>query len=182
MGKGWKIFLSISFFFLIIILTISILSYRLFNKSLPKTTGSTVLTILNQPVEVYRDEYGVPHIFAGNESDLFRAAGFVAAQDRLWQMDFSRRVANGQLSEIFGEITVDHDKFVRIWGFKRTAEEIVEILSPESRLALNAYADGVNAFIETHTKQLPIEFSLLNYQPEKWKIEDSIAFVRLMGW
>jgi len=182
MGKGWKIFLSISFFFLIIILTISILSYRLLNKSLPKTTGSTVLTILNQPVEVYRDEYGVPHIFAGNESDLFRAAGFVAAQDRLWQMDFSRRVANGQLSEIFGEITVDHDKFVRIWGFKRTAEEIVEILSPESRLALNAYADGVNAFIETHTKQLPIEFSLLNYQPEKWKIEDSIAFVRLMGW
>ncbi|MCH6560527.1 penicillin acylase family protein [candidate division KSB1 bacterium] len=182
MTKVWRIFLSISAFFLIIITTIAILSYRLLNKSLPKMAGSMALSILNQPVEVYRDEYGVPHIFAGNESDLFRAAGFVAAQDRLWQMDFSRRVANGQLSEIFGETTVEHDKFVRIWGFKRTAEKIVEILSPESLLALKSYAEGVNAFIESHSEQLPIEFSLLKYKPEKWKIEDSIAFVRLMGW
>ena len=182
MAKGWRIFLSISAFFLIIILTISILSYRLLNKSLPKMGGSLVLSILNQPVEVYRDEYGVPHIFAGNESDLFRAAGFVTAQDRLWQMDFSRRVANGELSEIFGEAAIEHDKFVRIWGFKRTAEKIVEILSPESREALKAYAEGVNAFIESYSEQLPIEFLLLKYKPEKWKIEDSIAFVRLMGW
>ena len=182
MAKGWRIFLSISAFFFIIILTISILSYRLLNKALPKTDGSLVLNILNQPVEVYRDEYGVPHIFAANESDLFRAAGFVTAQDRLWQMDLNRRVAKGELSEIFGEAAVEHDKFVRIWGFSRTAEKIVEILSPESREALKAYAEGVNAFIESYPEQLPIEFSLLKYKPEKWKIEDSIAFVRLMGW
>ncbi len=182
MAKGWRIFLSIATFFLIIILTTFFLSYRLLNKSLPKTDGSLALNILNQPVEVYRDEYGVPHIFAGNESDLFRTAGFVTAQDRLWQMDFNRRVANGELSEIFGAATVEHDKFVRIWGFKRAADKIVDMLSSESLQALNAYTVGVNAFIESHSDKLPVEFALLKYKPEIWKIEDSIAFVRMMGW
>ncbi|MFQ5677532.1 MAG: penicillin acylase family protein, partial [bacterium] len=162
--------------------TVVFLSYRLLHKSLPETSGSLNLSILSEPVEVYRDEYGVPHIFADNEKDLFKVAGFVSAQDRLWQMDFNRRTANGELSEVIGSAALDFDKHVRLWGFARTAAKIADTLSQQSRTALEAYTAGVNAFIDSHTDRLPIEFLLLDYKPRHWKIEDSIAFIRLMGW
>ncbi len=169
-------------FLIIIAATVGILSYQLLTRSLPETDGQAALSSLSQPVDVYRDEWGVPHIFAENERDLFRAMGYVMAQDRLWQMDFNRRVASGRLSEIMGPATAEHDQFLRLWGFRRIAEQIVPTLSDESRAVLEAFCDGVNAYIDSHTTDYPIEFTLLQYKPEHWQIEDSIAFARLMAW
>ncbi|MFQ5651834.1 MAG: penicillin acylase family protein [bacterium] len=182
MTRGWRLLWGGTTFLAIVLLTIAFLSYRLLTRSLPQTKGRMQLTCLTRPVQVYRDAWGVPHIFAENEADLFRAAGFVTAQDRLWQMDFTRRVASGRLSEILGEAAIEDDKFLRLWGFRRIAGEIAQNLSPESRLALEAYCEGVNGFIESDTTNYPIEFSLLGYKPEKWQVEDSIALTRLMAW
>src|SRR3990172_12582859 len=98
MIRVWRLFGEIFILVLIIFFVIVFLSYRLLTKSLPKTNGTLTLDILEQPVHVYRDNYGVPHIFAKNAEDLFLAAGFVTAQDRLWQMEFYRRAACGRLS------------------------------------------------------------------------------------
>ncbi|MFQ5709272.1 MAG: penicillin acylase family protein [bacterium] len=182
MVKGWRRFFSVAGFVAVVAVTILVLCYRLLTKSLPENSGRLSLTMLSDSVEVYRDAFGVPHIFAANEQDLFRAQGYITAQDRLWQMDFNRRIACGRLAEIFGEKAVANDRHLRTWGFARMAKEILPILSPESRQALEAYAEGVNAFIDSHQDQLPIEFALLNYKPDKWRVEDSLAFTRFMAW
>lgn len=182
MSKGWRIFVGLVAFVVVIVAAVLFFSYRLITKSLPQTDGTIKLTDLDHPVQIYRDEYGVPHIFAENEIDLCRAAGYVTAQDRLWQMDLNRRVAAGRLSEIFGKAAIETDRFIRVWGFARVANEMVKAMSPESRRALEAYTAGVNEFIETHRDRLPIEFALLKYEPEKWRLEDSVAYMRLMAW
>ncbi len=182
MARFWRALAKLSIYGLIVVITLVILGYWLITKSLPKTSGTLTYPIFEHPVDVYRDSLGVSHIFAKNDADLFRAAGFVTAQDRLWQMDFYRRAASGRLSEIFGDVTLEQDKLLRLWGFRRVAEAISDSLSPQSRLALEAYAEGVNTFIESHKSRLPIEFALLDYTPEKWQIEDSIALTRLMAW
>ena len=167
---------------LILFFVLALLGINLIQKSLPQTEGEIVLKGLEDDVTVYRDNYGVPHIYSSNERDLWFAAGYVIAQDRLWQLDFTRRAAQGRLSEIFGAVTLKEDKFLRTWGFYRIAAKIIESLSDESRLALEAYADGINRYIEDYNDRLPIEFSLLEYKPEPWKVEDSIAFTRLMAF
>lgn len=182
MVRGLRVFGGVLFFGIILTLTIVFLCHRLLVKSLPQTSGEVQLEILKNPVEVIRDEFGVPHIFAGNKYDMYVAAGYVAAQDRLWQMDLNRRIACGRLSEIFGAKTVEYDKFLRLWGFNRTATLISEMLSQESLLALTTYTYGINAFIKTHKEKLPIEFSLLDYTPEMWRVEDSIALSRFLAW
>jgi len=164
------------------IILAAILGVRLVRKSLPQTEGEISLPMLSKPVQVYRDSFGVPHLFAENAVDLYAAAGYVAAQDRLWQMDLTRRAVHGTLSEIFGETTLPSDRFLRTWGFGRIAEKISAQLSPESKSALAAYATGINEFIRTHDNALPVEFSILGYKPAPWRIEDSIGYVRLMGF
>lgn len=169
-------------FLLMIIAAIAVLGMRLVKKSLPQTDGEIALSVLARAVHVYRDAYGVPHIFAESAADLYAAAGYVAAQDRLWQMDLTRRAIHGTLSEIFGETTLPSDRFLRTWGFRRIAEKIATQISAESKAALAGYAAGVNEFIRTHENALPVEFSLLRYKPAPWRIEDSIGYVRLMGF
>ncbi len=182
MSKGLRVLLGISVIFLVVLGVIVVLGMRLVKKSLPQTQGDNKFSILSQPVTVYRDEYGVPHVFAQNEDDLWRAAGYVAAQDRLWQMDLNRRAVRGTLAEIFGETALPKDKFLRTWGFYRLAKRIAENISPESRRALTAYAEGVNRFVAENQHRLPLEFSLLRYKPDEWQIEDSIGYTRLMGF
>ncbi len=181
MTKRWGC-LRFIFAFLLIFCVLLILLRNLLTESLPVTDGELPLDILQRPVEVYRDSLGVPHLFAEDDLDLFKAAGFVTAQDRLWQLDFNRRAASGRLSEIFGEQTLEQDKLLRTLGFRRIAEEIWPQLSPESRAVYEAYALGINAFIERYSTKLPIEFSLLAYEPDPWQPEDSVAFARLMAW
>ena len=149
--------------------------------SLPRTQGTVQLPGLDGPVEILRDQDGVPHIFASTDHDAFFALGYVHAQDRLWQMEIQRRTGHGRLSEILGESTLQTDKFLRTMGFARAAQAMWEAISPESRAALQAYADGVNAWLaEGHT--LPVEFLILGVEPEEWTVIDSLVWVKMMAW
>ncbi len=143
--------------------------------SLPQLEGAIQVAGLSAPVEVLRDARGVPHLRASSLQDLFFAQGYVTAQDRLWQMDLSRRLAEGELSEVFGERTLRLDLENRTLGFRQVSQRALAELSPEARAPLTAYANGVNAFIASHRDRLPIEFLLLHYQPRPWSESDSLG-------
>ena len=155
---------------------------RMSKSTLPVVDGKIKLNGLDQPIEIIRDEWGIPHIFAQNQSDLFFGQGFVHAQDRLWQMELNRRTAQGRLSEIFGEIALDTDRVVRTFGFNRLAKSDWEMYDERTRESVRAYSRGVNAFLETNQKKLPVEFKLTRHNPEPWQALDSIAFMRVMMW
>jgi len=156
--------------------------YVLMCRPLPKKNGKLTLPGLHEPVEVLTDRYGVPHIYARNEDDLYFAQGYIHAQERLWQMELNRRTASGRLSEIFGEIAVATDRFSRRLGMHRAATAEVPRLSEQNKRTLDAYARGVNAYIEQNKYKLPIEFSLLRFKPAAWQITDSILWAKMMGW
>lgn len=126
-------------------------------------------------VEVVRDTWGIPHIFAQNDDDLFYGYGYAMAQDRLWQMDYLRRKALGRLSEVFGVETVEQDTLARTIGLNRIAAREVEALPAETKHLVEAFTRGVNAVIAQSQDCLPIEFALLDYAPEPWSPLDSIA-------
>jgi len=132
--------------------------------------------------EIVRDRYGVPHIFARDAHDLFFMQGYVLAQDRLFQMDLYRRAAHGRLSEVLGEATLAADKLTRTLSLSRAAARDLELLSPEGRAAAEAFAEGVNKFLEQHGESLPLEFLLLGYRPGAWSPVDSIAIVKLQAY
>lgn len=143
---------------------------------------------LKSKVTIRRDDRGIPYIEAANDSDLYFAQGYATAQDRLWQMDLLRRVARGQLSEIFGRqptaagTIVDEDKRWRKYGFARIAEQTLPLLAPELRLALADYARGVNAYIGSlNEKSLPPEFKILQYRPAEWQPTDSIIIGKILA-
>ena len=148
--------------------------------SLPQTSGTLRLAGLDKPVRVVRDAYGVPTIEAETRHDLYMAMGFVHAQDRLFQMELQRRVGAGRLSEIFGEAALGTDRTMRTLGLYRHAAAGVGFASPEFRTVLDAYAAGVNAFLDGGTA-LPIEFTLLGYRPEPWRPADSLVIGKLLA-
>ncbi len=149
-------------------------------RPLPQLDGTATLPGLQNEVTVERDRWGVPHIRASSVQDLAEAQGYVMAQDRLWQMDLLRRVTRGQLSEILGARTLPIDKEFRTMEFGRAAERDLQLMDAESRGIMEAYARGVNRFIETHTKHLPLEFSLLRYKPQPWQASDSLTISAYM--
>lgn len=119
--------------------------YLWLRTSLPQTSGRIALDGLDAPVTIVRDENAVPHIFASNQRDAYFALGFTHAQDRLWQMEFLRRLASGRLAEVLGEKAVGTDKYLRTLGLAPVADAMFERVSPEVRAILVAYAAGVNA-------------------------------------
>ena len=149
--------------------------------SLPQSEGSVEIEGLRAPVEIMRDANGVPHIFAADAADAYLALGYVHAQDRLWQMETMRRLGAGRLSEIFGETTIRIDRYSRVFGLYRLAEAQVARLVPAERALLEAYARGVNAFIETHGGALAPEFLLLRHEPEPWRPADSLVWAKIMA-
>ncbi len=151
-------------------------------KPLPDYNKDVRLKKLNSKVEVYRDKNAVPHIIAKNEEDLFRVAGYIEASDRFWQMDLIRRATQGRLSEIFGKDFFKTDLMLRCLKIDQKSEEIYKNLSNKQKNILNAYADGVNQYIEQNHKKLPFEFKVLGYQPEKWKPQHSLNIVGYIAW
>lgn len=145
-------------------------------------SGSISVQGLVHEVKVSRDDYGVPHIFGQSEHDVFFAVGYIQAQDRLWQMELTRRSGEGRLSEILGEPALKIDKMFRTLGFWRHAKKLSTALDEETRSALQAYADGINEYISSHTGHYPIEFDVLQFEPEPWTIEHSLLVSRLMAW
>lgn len=157
-------------------------------KAFPKTTGAVSLEGLQAPVEILRDKYGVPHLYAQSSEDLFFAQGYVHAQDRFWQMEFSRRTAAGRLSELFGKKLLETDIFLRTLGITRIAQEEYRLLDDEARRFLDAYVAGVNAYIRgKEPGELALEYSLLkltgtDFQVEEWKPEHSLTWAKMMSW
>ncbi len=147
--------------------------------ALPKTDGRLPLPGLIAPVTVTRDPQGVPHIRAANLQDLFFAQGYVTAQDRLWQMDMTRRFAAGELSEILGPDYLEHDRMQRILLIRATAERHAAELPPDRRAQVEAYARGVNAYI-AQQRALPLEFRLLRYTPRPWTPVDTVLVTASM--
>ena len=153
----------------------------------PTTTGTLSAAGLQQPVEIYRDSLGIPHVYAATEHDLFFAQGFVHAQDRFWQMEFWRRIGAGRLSEILGPSALEDDRFIRTVGWHRTAARELETLPAEERDVLQAYADGVNAYISANRDRLGLEFVLLgltgvSFDPEPWTPLNTLSWAKVMAW
>ena len=157
-------------------------------QSFPMLDGQLTVPGLDGSVEVLRDAYGVPQIYADNPEDLFEAQGFVHAQDRFYEMDFRRHLAAGRLSELFGASQVETDAYVRTLGWHRVAEQELSLLAPSTRRYLDAYASGVNAYLRSRsTAELSLEYSLLglqglDYTPEDWTAVDSVAWLKVMAW
>ena len=151
-------------------------------RALPTLEGSLQVPGLHARVEIVRDTIGIPHVYAADAHDLFFAQGYVTAQDRLWQMDVNRRTAQGRLSEVFGPVTVDADRLFRKMGLARGAALEEAALSPEARLVLQAYADGVNAYASSRGGALPVEYTLLLIGFEPWQVLDSLAWAKMIAW
>jgi penicillin amidase len=182
----WSTYGVIALVLLLIVLSVAVV--WVVRRPLPQTTGQLALPGLSAPVEVLRDEHGIPQIYADTTADLMRAEGFVHAQDRFWEMDVRRHITAGRLSELFGKDALDTDKLIRTMGWSRVAEQEVALLKPESRNALQWYADGVNAYLDSRSpSQLAVGYSLLkatglDYTPEPWTPADSLAWLKAMAW
>jgi penicillin amidase len=164
---NWKIIVAVS-----VSLLISLGYYTIVERPKPKVNGSIQLQGIEDRVEIYRDSYGVPHIYAESERDLFFAQGFVTAQDRLWQMELARHAGSGRLSELFGRVALNADRAIRTLRINAAADIYIEQARPESLEILDAYIAGINASIRFRGKRLPIEFTILGVEPRKWTPED----------
>ncbi len=171
------------FFFILFIGFVGLAFYWTFYKPLPDYEATIKQESISEDVTIQWDEFGVPHIFAENEPDLYYAFGYVHAQDRMWQMTISQLAAEGRFAEFFGADLVEFDKYQRTLGFWDVAGRIIEEEVTEQELQiLQAYANGVNAFIEQNSNKLPVQFALAEMQPLEWTPRHSVALVRLMGW
>ncbi len=157
-------------------------------RPLPQVSGTLRLDGLSGQVEVLRDAQGIPQVYADTPADLFRAQGFVQAQDRFFEMDFRRHVTAGRISELLGESTVETDMYIRTMGWRRVAAQELDQLAPDTKAYLQAYSDGVNAYINGKSAtDLSLEYTALalnglDYHPEKWTPVDSLAWLKAMAW
>ncbi len=157
-------------------------------KSFPQVDGEIQLEGLNGQVDIYRDQMGIPHIYASTEHDLFFAQGYVHAQERFWQMDFYRHVGQGRTSEMFGKSSVENDMFLTTLGWRRVAAVEYESFSPESKAILEAYAEGVNAYLKDHDGDaVSLEYAVLgllspDYQIEPWEPLDTLSWTKALAW
>ena len=157
-------------------------------RSFPQTDGEIALESLDGPVDIYRDEIGIPHIYATTSHDLFFAQGYVHAQERFWQMDFYRHVGEGRTAEMFGASSVESDKFLTTLGWRALSEQEYQAFSPESKAILAAYAEGVNAYLQDHKGDaVSLEYALLkllspDYKIEPWQPVNTVAWARALAW
>lgn len=147
-------------------------------KSLPLTSGTVYLQGISEPVKIIRDNLGIPHIYAGTEPDLYFAMGYAMTQDRLWQMEFYRRLGQGRLAEVFGADYVDIDRFFRTLTAGSPRKRFPDAL----QINAEAFAKGINAYLQKPGRVLPLEFRLMRYQPERWQKDDYLAIFKLMAW
>ncbi len=177
-----KLLAALFILFLAFVLVSTFFSYRLLKKSLPKEKGTLQVSGLNQPVHVYRDANGIPHIVAANDHDLYLASGFVTAQDRLWQLELIRLTVRGELATMIGDTARHVDRFMRTLEFHSLGQTLFDHASEKSKEVISAYVTGVNAFIRQAKGRYPVEFVLLNHEPSLWTPADVTAYGRLMAW
>lgn len=157
-------------------------------QSFPSESGAIALPNLQAEVEVQRDKWGIPHIYAANSHDLFMAQGYIHAQDRFWQMDFWRHIGSGRLAEMFGASQVETDKYLRTMGWARVAQQEIKLVNPEMKGYLQAYAEGVNAYLAEHQgSAISLEYTVLKllnpgYKPELWQPLHSLTWGKVMAY
>ncbi|RYB92425.1 penicillin acylase family protein [Nocardioides glacieisoli] len=182
----WSAWTAVGIVLVLLVLAAAVVG--VVRRPLPQTDGEASLPGLTASVEVLRDDYGIPQIYADNDTDLMRAQGYVHAQERFFEMDFRRHVTGGRLSEIFGPDTLETDKFIRTMDWRGVAEQEWALLQPSTREALTAYAEGVNAYLaERSPSELAAEYSVLgltglDYTPAEWEPVDSLAWLKAMAW
>jgi penicillin amidase len=179
--------LKISLFIVVVVLlSVIVGGYEFVKARVPQMSGELTLKHLSAPVQVNRDRFGIPHIEAKNNLDAFRVLGFIMAQERLFQMEVSRRLAQGELAEVFGEKALASDKLFRNLGLKTQSEKIFrqkmvqQTLDPEMLAESNAFYDGINQFIAT--SPMPIEFTILGIKPRPFTLTDGYSFIGLMAF
>jgi len=177
----FRLLKAIAKFVVALVVIAAVAGVYLFYRAMPAYSGAAALPGLTAETRVWRDAYGVPHIFARSLDDAARALGYIHASERLYQMEIQRRVAQGRIAEIAGPDVVGVDRFIRTLDFYRLSESSFAALSPWAQARLQAYADGVNAFLETHENALPPEFLILGDKPEPWKPADSLVWGKLMS-
>ncbi|WP_190233919.1 penicillin acylase family protein [Nostoc sp. 'Peltigera membranacea cyanobiont' 213] len=157
-------------------------------QSFAQESGTIQLPELKAEVTVQRDKWGIPQIYAANSHDLFMAQGYIHAQDRFWQMDFWRHIGSGRLSEMFGSSQVDTDRYLRTMGWARVAQQEIKEINAEMKAYLEAYSDGVNAYLKEHQgSALSLEYAVLKflnpgYKPEPWQILHSLTWGKVMAY
>lgn len=174
MRRARQIGLGILVLLLLVVVAGSAYGVALVRRPFPQTDGTLTVAGLGDEVHIYRDDFGIPHIYAGTTEDLFFAQGYVHAQDRFWQMEFWRHVSAGRLAEIAGEPLVESDKFIRTMGWNRLAKETLayyESNEPEMMTVLDAYSAGVNAYIEANRGHLSFNLSVLQLVNKPWEVE-----------
>ena len=162
------------------VLSVAVAARRLMRRPVPAPSGRLTCQGLHEPAEIIRDEWGVPHIYAANDHDLFFAQGFTHAQDRLFQMDLNRRVGLGRLAEIMGPLGISMDKFAHYLGWPRAARSQVAGTDEATAAVIAAYSAGVNTFIAT--QPLPAEFKVLAYRPAPWDALAMSAWATVLAW
>lgn len=150
--------------------------------SLPRVRGDVSVTGISGAVEIVRDADGIPHIYAASHQDAVFGLGFAHAQDRLWQMEFQRRVGTGRLSEVVGSATLSTDKFIRTLGVRQAAESGLAALSQEARGLVDAYIAGANSYLAQRKGALPLEFLLLGFEPAPFEPVDVLVWAKMMAW
>jgi penicillin amidase len=172
----------------VLVVGVAVFGFTTVRTSFPDTTGAVQVSGLTGDVTVKRDGKGIPQIYADTPEDLFLAQGYVHAQDRFYEMDFRRHVTAGRLAELVGDAALETDKFVRTLGWRRVAEKEIGLLDDDTRRLVDAYARGVNRYIENRSAaELSLEYSVLgltgpSYTPEPWTAVDSLAWIKAMAW
>ncbi|GAB3068383.1 penicillin acylase family protein [Intrasporangium mesophilum] len=187
--RASRIALFIAVLLVMAMVGVGILGISIVRQSFPQATGQLQIEGLTSTVTVQRDDHGIPTITADNATDLFRAQGFVSAQDRFFEMDLRRHITAGRLSELVGSAGIDSDRAIRTMGWRRVAEQELPKLAPETRQYLQAYADGVNAYIRQaeSPEKMSLEYTFLqrtnpSYRVEPWSPVDSLAWLKAMAW
>ena len=148
---------------------------------LPKVKGELSIKHLKQVVEVYTDEFGVPHVFAKNEDDLFFTAGYIAARDRLFQLSLVGLALKGELSSVLGPGLLETDIYFRTWKIHEMGKKLVNNMLPINRVVFENFCDGINYRIEKEMNDLPIEFKILNFKPLRWDPTMVAGYARMMA-
>ena len=188
MRTFWRVLGVIGLVVVLLLGGVALFAVHTVRASFPQTSGEVSVPGLTAATTVTRNDLGVPDIYADSLEDLFFTQGYVHAQDRFWEMDVRRHITAGRLSEMFGKDQVSTDAFLRTLGWRRIAEQEVELLSDRSRRILDAYASGVNAYLAEHRgDRLSLEYAVLglqnpDYQPEPWAPADSVAWIKALAW
>lgn len=182
MNKTLKVFLGLLSVVIVLLGAIVVISYFVLSSKIPEYSGEISVSGISNEVKIFRDEFGTPFIIAEDDTDAIFALGYVHAQERLFQMDITRRAGSGRLSEVLGRTTIPFDKMFRTMGIFKLVEESFPKLNPLSQKTLEAYAKGVNAYIKEADGNFTFEFDVLGYEPEPWEPAHSLVMIKLMAW